>query len=98
MAVDRTSLITRFPAFADAPTTLVDLCIAEAVSRTDAGVWGDRVDQGVNWLAAHLIAINPEYNGGGKCACDSDGATTFLKERRRLARVVAGGPWGAWCP
>jgi len=97
MSVTTALLRLRHPAFSGVPMLVVERCISEAESRTDSEVWGDRYDQGVMWLAAHLIAISPEFTqGGGECACDAEGMTSYLRERKRMARVVAGGPWGAW--
>ena len=99
MAVSPSSLVLRFPTFSDVPLSLVDQCIQEAESRTDAAVWGARTDQGVQWLAAHLIAMSPEYTQtGGKCKCGADGLTSYMRERVRMSRVVAGGFKAAFCP
>lgn len=59
MAVDRTSLIARFPEFENAPTDLVTGSIADAKLVIDSGYYGTRYDSAVTWLAAHYIAINP---------------------------------------
>lgn len=59
MAVDRTSLITRFPEFTAATEALVTACIADAELMVDRAYYGNKADMAVTWYAAHLIAINP---------------------------------------
>jgi len=79
----------RFPEFSGAPESLVLACIAEAESRTPADVWGEKRDQGVQFLAAHLLAMSPNAKDMRLKADPSQ--TIYLMERKRLARTVASG-------
>lgn len=80
----------RFPEFCDAPDTLVAKVLEEACRRTNETVWGDRFQDGVLYLAAHLLAINPQSRNMAKC-CDDKGGTTYLRERHKLNCVIASG-------
>lgn len=59
MAVSAAQLAERHPELADAPSTLVEAKLAEALRRIDTAVWGDLADDGQAALAAHLIAMSP---------------------------------------
>jgi len=88
---DRATFLVSFPEFSDAPTALVDSRLAQATARTDADVWGaERVDDGIYWLTAHLLAISPLARDMKNC-CLPNGETTYLAERQRMARAVASG-------
>jgi hypothetical protein len=89
MAVSRASFLARFPEFEPAPPLMIDEAIAEAVTRVDSGVWGNKTDAGVRWRAAHLLAISPF--GQQARLVSKDGSTTYGKEHARLMREVTPG-------
>jgi len=62
MAVDATSLTTRYPELAAAVTDypdMVDGCIAQAQAMVDSDWYGSKADHAIHALAAHFVAINP---------------------------------------
>jgi hypothetical protein len=61
--------------------------INHAVLRTPSDVWGDLVDQGVLYLAAHLLAISP-YGINAKLG-NAAGNSVYGVERSRLNRTVS---------
>jgi hypothetical protein len=89
MAVDRTSLITRFPEFAAADSNLVTACIADAELMVDRVYFGDKADMAVTHYAAHLIAINPL---GEMARLDKKGdKTTYLLSFTAIKRSIGTG-------
>lgn len=79
----------RFPEFSGAPEALVLRCIAEAESRTPSVVWGEKRDQGVGLLAAHLLAMSP--NAKDMRLKGDPSMSIYLAERKRIARTVVSG-------
>lgn len=76
-----------FPEFDGASNTLVESRIAWAEARTPADVWGaDYRDQGIAFLTAHFLALLPQAKALRKG--ETPGATMYLTERQRLARIV----------
>lgn len=88
---DSDSLKARFSEFKDAPDDLVTQIVSEATRRTDAKVWGEKTDDGIHYLAAHLLAMHPKSRKMANCKCAADGSTWYLRERRAMARSVASG-------
>lgn len=84
---DRATFLAEFSEFADVPATVVDAKLALAELRTDASVWGERVDAGIYYLTAHLLAMSPNATALAKC-CLPDGKTTYLQERMRMVRAL----------
>ena len=93
MAVTSTLIQTEFPEFSETDTTLIDAKIADAVKRVNASVWGDLTDDGVKYLACHLIAMSPEGEQSRlelKSGPDAGKATTtYWLEYERL-RIASG--------
>jgi hypothetical protein len=63
MPVTSTIFITRFPEFSNLETPVVEGAIAEAKRFCDSEVWGTQHDDGVNYLAAHLLASRTQAIG-----------------------------------
>jgi hypothetical protein len=82
MAVTSDSFLAFFPEFQPAGIRQIDEAIAEAVRNTDAAVWGDKTDDGVKWLAAHLLALSPF--GQQARLSSKEGKSTYGKRRRQL--------------
>lgn len=55
----------RFPELVDAADALVESKIAQASRSIDPKVWGALVDDGVAYLAAHLLALSPFGTNAG---------------------------------
>ena len=89
MAVDIRSFLSRFPEFEPAGKPMVREGIAEATRGVDTGVWGAKTDDGIRWLAAHLLAITPW--GQQARMVSKDGSTTYGVEHARLMRSVTPG-------
>jgi hypothetical protein len=96
VAVDFTSFVVAFPAFRNTDRPRVEVKIAEAKRQVDEAVWGELTDDGVGYLAAHLLAIMP----GGEHArliprnakpVRGEALTTYEREYKRLMRQVASG-------
>lgn len=96
--MDLTTFRASFPEFAATPDETVEAKLAEADRRVDARVFGDKADDAVGYLTAHLLATSPF--GQHARLEDKSEETIYLQEWRRLARSCAGGPWtiGAWMP
>jgi len=89
MVVDFHDFLARFPEFEPADSSMVASAIAEATRGVDASVWGDKTEDGIRWLAAHLLAITPW--GQQARLVSKDGSTTYGKEHARLMRSVTPG-------
>lgn len=80
-----------FPEFANTPTALVESRISWAEARTPSDVWGDGAtqEQGIGFLAAHMLALAP----GAKDmrAGEEKGVTMYSRERERLEGIVSSG-------
>jgi hypothetical protein len=83
------SLVSEFPEFARATVAMIQAKIDEAELRTPERIWGAKVDLGVKYLAAHLLAMSP-FGRELKLAND-DGRTIYGDERTRLERIVSSG-------
>lgn len=75
------------PEFAAAPDPLVQSRLDQAELRTPADVWGDLQDQGILYLAAHLLSMLPQARPMNK---DGDGSP-YSAERKRLNGIVSSG-------
>lgn len=89
MPVSAADFVARFPEFTGAGTPLVERCIAEAERRTSDVVWGDLRDDGVRYLAAHLLACSPNAKDMRIKSDPTD--SIYRAERMRLERIVASG-------
>ncbi len=96
MAVDFDLFVKRFRAFRKTDRDFVEEKIAEAQRQLSESVWGDLFDDGVGYLAAHLIAMSP----GGEHArliprnakpVRGEALTTYERQFKRLQRMVASG-------
>jgi len=89
MAVDADTFRERFPEFEPATREMIRSCIAQATSRVDAAVWGDKTDSGIEWLAAHLLASN--QFGKQARLISKEGDTVYLRRFNELVNEVAAG-------
>jgi len=91
MTVTAASLIAEFPEFDldGSNTAIIQAKIDAATLRTDATVWGTMRDEGIKYLAAHLLALSP-FARELKLANDN-GETIYGKMRRDMEMVVASG-------
>jgi len=89
VAVDATTLVTRYPEFTSTPATLVAACIADAQVMIDASYYGAKADAATHALAAHYIAINPL---GEMARLDKKGEkTTYLLQYNQIKRSLGAG-------
>jgi hypothetical protein len=87
------SFVQEFPEFFNAIEKypgLVDAKLAEASRRIASKVWGEKTDDGIKYLAAHLLALSPY--GQGMRLVAKDGGTVYQETYERLKREVAAGP------
>jgi hypothetical protein len=91
MAWTAASFKARRPTFNPVADAVVTSALEEAARRVDPRVFGDRTDDAVSLLAAHLLSVDP----GGQAARlkSTNASTTYLEDYRRLMRERAGGPW-----
>lgn len=87
MPVSLSEFRERFPEFDRASDTLVVGRIAEAERRTPADVWGALEDDGIAYLAAHLLSLLPQSRDMRVEGFED----LYSTNRRRLARAVVGG-------
>jgi len=78
-----------FPEFAATDDPIVAAALVRAEQRVDPIVWGEKTDQGVAYLAAHLLALAP-FGQNARLASNS-GTSIYHEEFRRLQREVAAG-------
>ena len=79
----------RFPAFARASDALIADRLAKAERRTPAAIWGDLQSDGVEYLAAHLLSLEPAARDLAKG--EKAGESTYGAERKRLEAIVSSG-------
>lgn len=91
--VDYQSFITLNPEFTDASVAQVSAELAAAALVWDpAGlgnlnpVWGNLLDQGVRFLAAHRLALSPWGQAARLVA--KDGTTTYETHLKKLIAIV----------
>lgn len=89
MALTVLQFVDRFPEFRGTAEGLIARRIAEAQRRTDPGTWGERADDGAAYLAAHLLSVSP--TGEQARIAKGDQASSYLRERQRMAREVTFG-------
>jgi hypothetical protein len=96
MAVSVSDFVAFFPEFkrdGDTDhTARIQSCLGYATQRTPATKWGDLQDQGVLYLAAHLMAISP--SGINAKLGSVKGQSTYGAQRRYLNKLVAFGRTG----
>ncbi len=63
MTVTATTFVTRFPEFGNIETAVVTATVAEANRMCDSDVWGEKHDDGVNYLTAHMLALRTDAIG-----------------------------------
>ena len=63
MAVTSTSFLTRFPEFSNIESAVVTASIDEAKRQNNEDVWGDKYDDAVNYMAAHLLSSRTQSIG-----------------------------------
>lgn len=87
MTVTRAQFLADFPQFDEADTDLVDAKLAVAVRRVGTA-WGDLQDDGIKYLTAHLLAIDPRSETAARApataGADNWSKTTYLREFERL--------------
>jgi len=63
MTVTATTFVTRFPEFGNIETAVVTATVAEANRQCDSDVWGEKHDDAVNYLTAHMLALRTQAIG-----------------------------------
>ncbi len=96
MAVGFSSFVKAFPEFAETSKTLVEAKLAEARRRIDPEVWRTKTDDGVSYLAAHLIAMSPQGQHARLVPKNAkvtreDALTTYEREYQAMKREVTSG-------
>jgi len=100
VAVDYTNFCgdedAAFPEFAEAPKGLVERKIAEAARQVDREVFGDKADDAIGYLAAHLLSTSPFGQHARLIPKNAkqtrdDALTTYEREYRRLVRSCTSG-------
>lgn len=100
MALSRANFLIRFPEFGDggvsgqerAPEELIDDALARAASRVSDAIWTDLADEGIGYLAAHLISISPWGQQARLVPAQPDGTTTYWAAYMALLRGEVGAP------
>lgn len=96
MAVNYETFIEGFPEFAEVEKPYVERKIAEATRQVDTAVWRDKADDGISYLAAHLLALSPFGQNArlvppNAKATRDEALTTYEREYQRMVRMVASG-------
>lgn len=77
------------PEFVNVPDPLVTAELGAALLFLDAGVWGNKIDQGQRFRTAHQLALSPFGQAARMVA--KDGSTTYETHYKRMIREVASG-------
>lgn len=64
MAVTATNIKDCFPEFGQLPDTLVDKYRLQAERRINLVQWGEKADDGILWLTAHLLKLYQQIKAG----------------------------------
>lgn len=95
MAVTAASIQAEFPEFAETDTALITAKIGDATRRISAEIWGNLTDDGVKYLACHLVAMSPLGEQSKlelKSGPDAGKSTTeYWLEYERMRAIVASG-------
>lgn len=75
----------RFPEFDAVADALVQARLDDALLELDSNDWGDLLDQGQSYLAAHKLALSP-YGQQARLAVNFE--TTYHKHFEKLKRQV----------
>ena len=78
-----------FPAFSRASDALIEERLAQAERRTPGAIWGDLQEDGVKYLAAHLLALEPQARDLAKG--ERFGESAYGRERLFLETIVSSG-------
>ena len=87
--VSRQDFLLHFSAFEKSPPALVDKKLAMAHRQLNREVWGSLFCDGVRYLTARLLALEPE--GRKMRLQNKDGSTIYDMDWERLKRSVASG-------
>ncbi len=88
MAVKVRKFKAEFPEFRATDDALIQAKLNQAARRIHAPVWGDMADDGVMFLAAHLVSISPT---GEHARLKPGEETQYEKEWNRMKREVTTG-------
>ncbi len=90
MAVTVSAFKISFPDFENSGDDLIEACLEEAARRIPAANWRTKTNDGIGYLAAHLIALRTLGQPARLQGADiSD--TTYGREYLRLMRSVSYG-------
>lgn len=90
MAVSVQNFKDAFEEYRKTDEATVAAKIRFARQRIDAGVWGDKYDQGVMYLAAHLLAVAPAGQNT-KLKPENAAKTVYWQEYERIRNTVVYG-------
>lgn len=90
MAVTVQSFKNAFSEFRKADSSEVEAKIGFAQQRITATVWGDKYDQGVMYLTAHLLSVAPAGQNT-KLKPENAAKTVYWQEYERLRNSVVHG-------
>lgn len=82
------------PEFLEVPDTFIQAYLDEATLELDVEIWGDKLDAGIKYLAAHKMALSPQ--GMAAKLVDSKGNSTYNVHWELLAKSIASGFRVAW--
>jgi len=98
MTVTRASFLAEFPQFDETDVDLIDAKLATAARRVGTS-WGDLQDDGIKYLTAHMLAIDPRGEASARApstaGADNWSKTTYLAEFNRLKEEARAGFFGS---
>jgi len=80
----------RFPEFKETDAVQVQRALEDSQGTLDATTWGDRLEQGIAYQAAHLLAMSP-LGEQAKLSLEKRG-TIYGQRFEMLKRIVATTP------
>lgn len=92
MSVTVATFRAEFPEFGDydvTPDALIQAKLTAAFLRTPLDIWGDLQDDGVKYLAAHLLALSPQARELKMSTLD--GNSVYKSTRLEYEGMVASG-------
>lgn len=91
MAVTAAQIKAEFPEFVRTDPALLTAKINDAIALLHQSTLGDDYDQGVKYMACHLLTLSPSGEFARLKTPDKDGATsTYERSFKTILRKVAG--------
>lgn len=89
MAVTVSSFKARFPEFNNTDSDLVQSALDEALLQVNATVFDSKRDLGIQYLAAHILAVSP-FGEPARLSDDSQSTIYYRRFQKLVNQVTVG--------